>query len=344
MFGICCGGSRLISYQLKHGPIIPIVLDKTTLDTIEYFLWYAPNIDSKQSLPITALDQSPYDRALFYLLLRTMNMDRYQDVFLMKMDTSDGKKNIDDCCDISLINPINTEIQYCSVCQKIIIALTIAKHCNENLIVNNLFRHIRNILAHGYYNIANGDYFIGFDENNSSKKTAYIKIRIDSLTAMKDLIQGLGLSTNENKTKGILLKQYFAQQDYSVSIPNADHSDSDEIQNTYYDFAEDFPKANLILKKNGIRYLLFFRDYRGRYLNEKIFKNIVNKVNERFDVMNSEAIANEIFVLILDRTYLNKSMRNQSFKLNFIILDKSDLMDIVSGKDRLQECVKLIER
>ncbi len=158
-FKKCCLSPNIIEYNILHNPI-PISLPNNILEIVEVLLWYAPGINSKQARPNNNVDDSVWADARFNRVLNNMGI------------------NINE--DIVVGHPTNAQITFfenaiCINCQKIIFT-----HSSNETQLKAFLRHIRNALAHGYFQLVN-DYIIMFDYNPSGKNTAIIKVDINRL-------------------------------------------------------------------------------------------------------------------------------------------------------------------
>lgn len=168
-----CKDSEKFCYCIKH-EIKPLSLGKELQETIEYLLWYSPNIEaSEQSFDNFYLRKREYeDMVIQYLLEYCFNI------------------SVEDICFVEdfrlpykYIKPYEEKV--CFKCQKIVVTQDVREEINESKFMS-IFRHIRNCLAHGNFNVIDGNRIIGFDKriNKMTGKasiTAIIQLDIDRL-------------------------------------------------------------------------------------------------------------------------------------------------------------------
>lgn len=197
-----CEKEVKIPYSLIHKPR-PLKLSQELTLSIEYLLWYVPNINSIQSEKNILIEKSLYDNFTFQLLMEEMKITQKDIIFL---------KHIDD----DIVDFYKNEI--CTHCQKLILT-----QADEETKTSSLLRHTRNAIAHGLFNVVE-DMFIGFDlreldpSKNGYNCTGIIKIR------PTHLIQALAL-LDEELTHEKLAEKAFKRCGYRVVDNDRDNPD-----------------------------------------------------------------------------------------------------------------------
>lgn len=173
-------------YSIFHKEY-PLILSRDMLMAIEYLLWYVPNINSIQSSKNDMVESIDFDDFSFDIVMENMNLKKEDVVFL-------------DYINPLIVNFYRDEI--CTNCQKIILT----RYENESK-TKSLLRHIRNAIAHGYFNVVDG-ILIGFDFKNENYKvddcTGIFKIRPENLLKALKI---LDLEVTEEKLASIALKK-----------------------------------------------------------------------------------------------------------------------------------------
>ena len=283
----CCKKRKEIAYKIEHSPR-PIKLSEEMDMIIKNLLWYIPNIDSFQATKNELISDRIYDEFSFTYIMEQMGMKESRDVRWI------GQKEV-----ISKEDWEFFEGEICTNCQKIIVAKysTLSK-------INTLLTTIRNSIAHGHFAIVE-DYIIGFNLKLSSKdpeglRKAIIKIKPKPLlSALEKLASPMG--------KELLLEYAFRRVGYDVTEP----------KNRSRDF-------DLCLKKNGKKYVIEIKSYRGNtYLHPKHVEIFLKRAEK--------ALPGVERVLLVDTSRVTKSVRQLESKIkDFRIVDINDVKLLLS--------------
>lgn len=284
-FDNCCDKPLKVNYELKHDNISDDIKIKL-FDIIEYL----PGMDSEQSPSNTIFGNSVYDDYLFNLFLNKMNVSN-DDVLIINKPEIIDEDNVKYYLHSICIN-----------CQKIIIQ----KYAKKNKILE-IFRHIRNSIAHGHFNIVS-DYFISFDKDKNNYNSI-IKVKCYNLFNALSILQKI---TNLSDLYCTVLKNI----GYEIKRNIGDHSYGD-----------------LFAIKNDITFCLEFREYSGRYINQIDIELFINEVRR-----NKKE--NIIYVLVVDSTYTNSKINQYVINENISILDKNFVKEMFEGRDILMELSK----
>ena len=278
----CCKKRREVAYKIEHSPR-PIKLSEEMDKIIKNLLWYIPNIDSYQATKNEFISDRIYDEFSFTYIMEQMSMKESRDVRWI------GQKEV-----ISKEDWEFFEGEICTNCQKIIVAKysTLSK-------INTLLTTIRNSIAHGHFAIVE-DYIIGFNLKLSSKdpeglRKAIIKIKPKPLlSALEKLASPMG--------KELLLAYAFRKVGYDVQEPKNRSSDFD-----------------LCLKKNGKKYVIEIKSYRGNtYLHPKHVEIFLKRAEKTLPGVER--------VLLVDTSRVTKSVRQLESKIkDFRIVDINDV-------------------
>lgn len=278
----CCKKRREVAYKIEHSPR-PIKLSEEMDMIIKNLLWYIPNIDSFQATKNELISDRIYDEFSFTYIMEQMGMKESRDVRWI------GQKEV-----ISKEDWEFFEGEICTNCQKIIVAKysTLSK-------INTLLTTIRNSIAHGHFAIVE-DYIIGFNLKLSSKdpeglRKAIIKIKPKPLlSALEKLASPMG--------KELLLAYAFRRVDYDVTEP----------KNRSRDF-------DLCLEKNGKKYVIEIKSYRGQtYLHPEHVMRFLKRAEK--------ALPGVERVLLVDTSRVTKSVRQLESKIkDFRIVDINDV-------------------
>ena len=280
MFKICCDNTYKEKYSLQHNPK-PIQMCNELSESIEYLLWYSPNIKSSyQAYDDMLIENKLYENIIFKSIIEEMNI-RDEDVFI--------ENNIPDYI------RSNYENKVCKNCQKIII--TRRENSNESKVMC-LLRHIRNSIAHGCFNIFDNGMLIGFDydKGRNDKLTGIIKIYPDKLLkGLKRLNQGFA--------KEQIFKEVFKNMGYNIY--------SDYIFKKSYDFK---------MEKEGIIFKINIVVIKKGYIYEECVKKYINMFSDSMEndisvliIDNAklikrcrEIILNNNNIIILDKNGIEK--------------------------------------
>ena len=278
----CCKKRREVAYKIEHSPR-PIKLSEEMDMIIKNLLWYIPNIDSFQATKNELISDRIYDEFSFTYIMEQMGMKESRDVRWI------GQKEV-----ISKEDWEFFEGKICTNCQKIIVAKysTLSK-------INTLLTTIRNSIAHGHFAIVE-DYIIGFNLKLSSKdpeglRKAIIKIKPKPLlSALEKLASPMG--------KELLLAYAFRRVDYDVTEP----------KNRSRDF-------DLCLEKNGKKYVIEIKSYRGQtYLHPEHVMRFLKRAEKSLPGVER--------ILLVDTSRVTKSVRQLESKIkDFRIADINDV-------------------
>ena len=278
----CCKKRREVAYKIEHSPR-PIKLSEEMDKIIKNLLWYIPNIDSYQATKNELISDRIYDEFSFTYIMEQMGMKESRDVRWI------GQKEV-----ISKEDWEFFEGEICTNCQKIIVAKysTLSK-------INTLLTTIRNSIAHGHFAIVE-DYIIGFNLKLSSKdpeglRKAIIKIKPKPLlSALEKLASPMG--------KELLLAYAFRRVDYDVTEP----------KNRSRDF-------DLCLEKNGKKYVIEIKSYRGQtYLHPEHVMRFLKRAEKSLPGVER--------ILLVDTSRVTKSVRQLESKIkDFRIADINDV-------------------
>jgi len=284
-FDLCCDNPLKVNYEVIHDKILDDIKIKL-FDIIEYL----PEMDSEQSPSNTIFNNLVYDDYLFNLFLNEMNISN-DDVLII------NKPNKIDESDIGFyLHSI------CINCQKIIIQ----KRAKKNKILE-IFRHIRNSIAHGHFNIV-GDYFISFDKEKDDYNSV-IKVKYYNLF----------------NTLGILQKIVNLTDLYCAVLNNIGYEITRNLETDIF--------GDLFVRKNGIDFCLEFKNYGGRYIKQIDVQNFIDEVR-------NNKKENIIYVLVVDSTYTNSKINQYVMNENISILDKNFVKEMLEGRDILMELSK----
>ena len=143
-----------VSYSIHHENK-PIKLTEEMTKTLEYLLWYVPNINSIQSPQNELTSSISFENFVFGILKSYMNLENKDVAFL-------------DYIDRDIVKFYEKKI--CPHSQKIILT----KGDNESK-TDSLLRHIRNSLAHGDFTIVEG-MLIGLDNKTAEENREVLKL------------------------------------------------------------------------------------------------------------------------------------------------------------------------
>lgn len=288
-FKLCCEKPERFEYSIYHDSIS----DKDKL-TLAYLMWYLPGVKSYQSETETIFENPAYDDYLFDFFKRKMSLND-EDIKIVEdkkkeIETSDAEYYKDEIC-------LN--------CQKIIFN----KRKDKNKILE-LFKHIRNIIAHGCFNIVD-DYFIGFDhyDDNPNHYSSVIKVK------KQDLISVLFDFIKIKDTKTI----------FEFALKELNYMNIEE---------NIIATDDLFVEKNGFKFWLTFKNYKGRYIKQEDIEVFINE--KRYIDKTGW-----IFILVVDSTYTSSKINAYVVNEHIGIVDKEYVKEMLSGKDVLMEIANL---
>lgn len=152
----CCKSPKKVSISIKHEPV-PMKDIQELFLSLSFLLWYSPEVKtSRQSLSNPIIFNKTYEDIVMEFIHNGLKMDS-DDIFFYdqsKLPIDIISEYIDS---YEGGNPKFKDI--CVNCQKIYIADT--KNLSKPV---KFLSHMRNILAHGNFNIVNG-LIIGYDKN-----------------------------------------------------------------------------------------------------------------------------------------------------------------------------------
>lgn len=303
VFSFCCHNTTIKKFKIEH-PKKPIDLDKDKILTIEWLLWYVPNISSKQSLKNKDIDNPKYSDSNFRDVLNSL-----------EMKNSDAKT-------IVLVRRneegISTEMvkdykrNLCLNCQKVILTVY-----NETKTVS-LLRHLRNIIAHGNFNIISNT-FIGFDylDEKEATCTAIVKIEIKKLNDLIDFLKE-NFSSNQSRLSMLAREQVKIGYQYVRAESTGFDSIMTKDNHFYYQQLEvfslpNFVKAETIIEKTS---------------------ELMTKYSSAIN--NSIEPSNHHFVLVIEKNRISEKSRQNLAMRGIHVLDIDSIDRIIEGNDELE--------
>lgn len=282
-------------YSLKHS-VIPIVLDDNMSEIIKYLLWYVPNISSYQSYHNELISSIDFEDFSFDIIKESMHLKNSDIMFTEDIDED-------------VVNFYLDRIDTSS--QKII--LTKAK---SETYTESLLRHIRNSIAHGFFNTVGG-MLIGFDfkteELKPSNATAIFKIFPEYL------LNGLKALSSELTSKKLALR-VLEKNGYTIEKFSNDKTPS----NNHFDF---------YVKKDKKRYALSILKYTDiDYLPKDEVENLINTFSDIKDGI--------IPVLFINTSLLTDELKDYLLSKKVIILDTKNIKYMLNSRDMLAEIHK----
>ncbi len=286
-FKLCCDNPKVKEYSL-----IQEYISKSTKSELMDLILYLPEMESYQSSHNTIYSIDTYDDYLYKLFMNKMSLT---DEDIKYIESSE--QPISDRLDGEYFKD-----KICTSCQKLIFD----KKTKKNKVIE-IFRHIRNSLSHGCFNVVD-DMFVGFDRPtlNGSKYTAVIKVKY------LNLINTLKEMANIDSLEKI----------YKGALKNLDYEILDEKEGSSF--------ADLFVRKNGVLYCLKFKKFEGRYINQLDVQQVIHDLRQ-IDRTNF------IFVLVVDSTYTNAKINSYVLNEHISILDKKFIKEMLEGRDVLKE-------
>lgn len=282
MFNKCCDKRKEVSYNIVHSPK-PLEITEELRLCLEWLLWYAPDINSIQSAKNELISKSIYDDVIFNIIIKSMGLN----INDTKIVNSDIHYNLQNYYKKSI----------CERCQKLIFTKRSSKTKSEELL-----RHVRNIIAHGNFNMV-GDLLIGFDLYKGINK-AIVKINPSMLlNAIKEIDSGI--------TQEKIWKYSFEKVGYKVKSNLGG-------MNTY----------DLEIEKNGITFLIEIRLIKKGWIGLNLILPYLQKIKDNTTNMG-------VPVLIIDEGRLTKEVKEYLSKENIIVLDKKLIEIFLNGEDVL---------
>lgn len=286
-FKLCCDKQKIEKYSLQHVAIVK----SHKCELIDLIL-YLPEMESYQTLHETIFSNDAYDDYLYDLFIKKMSLS-LEDI---KFIESSSPPTINRTDGEYFLNKI------CKSCQKIIFQ----KRTTKNKVAE-IFRHIRNTISHGCFNIVD-DYFIGFDhpKYGSDEYSAVFKVKYSNLISTLNMMSKLDTLTE-------LYKVILEDLGYEI-LNNKD----------YYTYGD------LFVRKDNILYCLEFKKYNGRYISQIDIEQVVNNLRH-IDKTNL------IYILVIDSTYTNAKINRYVLNEHISILDKKFIKEMLEGRDVLKE-------
>lgn len=287
MFDPCCDHPKTVPYSIEHHPK-PLNLPEDLTEAIERLLWYIPNIPSRQSKPHELIDNPIYSEFCFRYICYRIGMRREDILWVQDIDRE-------------LMRPFEGRI--CVNCQKLILKPSTRTKTAD------LLRHIRNCIAHGYFNLC-GDMLIGFDyDTNRKRYTAIIKIR------PKTLLQTLQLLDAEI-TKEHLFRYAFRELGYEVQMQPR------ELW------------GDMILTGKGKRYCVEIKmlENTSPYLKDDTFRKLLRDFSAAREVPRDAQP-----VLILDTGRLTRNAKLLLRRSPVRVMDLKAIEKLIQGIDVLED-------
>lgn len=233
-----------VPYSIKHKNR-PLKLSEDMTKTLEYLLWYVPNINSAQSQDNELTSSLNFENFVFGIIKNYMSLENKDVAFLEYIDNDIVKFY---------------EKKICPHSQKIILTRSEGESKTDCLL-----RHIRNSLAHGNFNIVE-DMLVGFDykfgPQGSEICTGIFKI------FPKNLLRGLS-SLDEEVTAENLAQIALQRTGYDLERFN------NEDRETSFDF---------YVKKGSKRYALEIKKYKDtEVLSEKEVQKLLDKFSDLYE-------------------------------------------------------------
>lgn len=280
-----------IKYNIMHKNV-PIKMSEDLIDAIKYLLWYVPDIASIQSHDNELISNILYDDYTFLEIMKAMQL-RDEDVLFT------------DVIPTYIEEAYKKEI--CTNSQKIIMT----KGDNETK-TTSLLRHIRNAIAHGYFNIVE-DLIIGFDYKQINKYEEQCKgiFKINPtnlLSALKNL-------DNELNTRK-LVSHALETTGYFVG--------------PYEENFEPNERFDLYARKGSNSYAIELESYSLQdFIKHEDVLNMITRVEGMFRELKP--------VLIINSSFLSEESKDELLKHNVIILDVKNIKKMLNGRDMLAE-------
>lgn len=280
----CCSKPQKIDYLLVH----ECEFDKETQDVLLDCLWRLPELPSYQADHQTVFSNSAYDE-FFIDVLKTQLKLGPEDFDIV---VGGNPAIIND----SIGQYYEDEI--CLNCSKLVF-----HQSTKRTAIEEFFNHLRNMIAHGCFNIVNGT-FIGFDhpKYNGLHWTAVLKA---PYSLVKSTIESFAGITELSD----IYAKCFEALGYTITRCN---------------------NNSLFAEKNNQRYMLIIKQYSGRYAQKSDIEEFVNEY-EYIDKSNC------MFVLVIDSTYATKDIQSFLVTQNIGIIDKSSIKRMMSGEDVLSD-------
>lgn len=246
-----------VAYSIKHEDK-PLKLSEEMTKTLEYLLWYVPNINSAQSQENELTSSLNFENFVFGIIKNYMNLANKDVAFLNYIDPD-------------IVKFYDKRI--CPHSQKIILTKSEGESKTDCLL-----RHIRNSLAHGNFNLVE-DMLVGFDykfgPGGQEICTGIFKI------FPKNLLSGLS-SLDEEVTAEGLAQIALQKTGYRLERFN------NEARDTSFDF---------YVKKGPKRYALEIKKYKDtEVLSEKEVQKLLDKFSGLYESIIPVLFVNTSFL------------------------------------------------
>ncbi len=292
--------SNKVKYSLIHKKI-PLEISPELMRSIEYLLWYVPDISSIQSRDNEMVSNYLYDDFTFENIAEFMNLND-EDV-LFTDEISKGLENF-------------YKYEICPHKQKIIMT----KSSSETKTSATL-RHIRNAIAHGSFTIV-GDLLVGFDYRNTfgeddDECTAIFKID------PKNLLKALE-NLDSQLTSEALVKRALETCDYTVK----NWQNKKDKKHSFDLFAE----------KGENKFAIEIKKYKsdvyseGDYITQKQVEELVDKFKGIFKNIN--------MLLVINTSLLSDDSKDYLLNPSVIIMDPKNIKKLLAGRDILGEIIR----
>lgn len=248
---------KKVPYSIEHEKK-PLDLTREMTKTLEYLLWYVPNINSAQSQENELTSSLNFENFVFGIIKNYMNLENKDVAFL-------------DYIDHDIVKFYDKKI--CPHSQKIILTKSEGESKTDCLL-----RHIRNSLAHGNFNIVE-DLLVGFDykygPGGEEICTGIFKI------FPKNLLRGLSSLDEEVTAEGLA---QIALQRTGYQLERFKNEDKD----TSFDF---------YVKKSSKRYALEIKKYRNtEVLSEEEVQKLLDKFSNLYESIIPVLFVNTSFL------------------------------------------------
>lgn len=284
---------KKIKYSILH-QTKPIELSREMTKIIEYLLWYVPNINSLQSSENELVESLEFDNFTFGIIKSYMGLQNKDVAFL-------------DYIDPKIVHYYHESL--CPNQEK----LLLTRQENESK-TSAVLRHVRNAIAHGYFNIVE-DLFIGFDFKTNAREidecSAIIKIKPGNL------LKGLQ-ALDEEVTAEKLAVMSLQQTGYYV----------ERFHNKNGSAAFDF-----FVKKDQRKYAVEVKKYKD---HDILPQDEINRLVAQFENVHDHLTP----VLFINTSQMTKKSKNQLLQENVILLDIKNIKKMLDGRDMLEEIEK----
>lgn len=296
-----CSEAEKREYSILHNTR-PMPLPQKLIEAIEMLLWYSPNNPaSKQRFENEYLNNMIFENAVMTYFLRFLRMNP-EDVCFVEGDS----------LNMSLVEPYLNKA--CCKCHKMIVAKD-----HDETKLTCILRHVRNCLAHGNFNLINGEDFIGFDTGHK-KYTGVFKTTLTELHEFCVQLIKYPDFTISHIFQYVLLKKGYSVVPYITGKFNYREEGSEELI-----FAI---KEDMAVRINCSRYI------------DKVGVEHVKTINE-FVVEFDKQFNADIAYIDLYFCEKEKCLVKKVGAAKFIISKKGLETLFVDGTITLDDCLKL---